>query len=168
MTKRVAGREIISSEDFFMAMAFFARTRSKDPFDQRGAVIVTVSDEFIAMDSNHQPKSIAESFMDWGKNVKNLYSRCAEQNAIDLARNSRLNLKGCNIYCTHMPCQNCMKELTAKEIDSIIYFFGSNKDTLKNLELTGKAGTTKISKYSGNLNWLQDEIKHMDNIGVFG
>jgi len=104
--------------DYFMGIARQVATRSKDPSSKVGAIIVSPDNKIIATGFNGWVAGIDESMMTYDRPLK-YYTIChAELNALIFAV---LPVKGCKIYTTHGPCENCLKYLLQAGITEIYY-----------------------------------------------
>ena len=116
--------EIISWDEYFMGIALLSKKRSKDPSTQVGAVIVDDDKKVVSIGYNGMPKGLDESKLSWEKNEdldnKYLYVCHAEFNAILNTKNGN-SLKGCTLYVTLFPCNECAKAIIQVGIKKIIY-----------------------------------------------
>ena len=130
--------DYISWDEYFMGISALSGLRSKDPTTQVGACIVNKDKKIVGIGYNGFPKGSSDEDMPWSKtgdflDTKYPYVVHAELNAI---LNSTENLKGCTIYVTHFPCNECAKAIVQSGISKIIYL--SNKHRHKD--------STKASK----------------------
>ncbi len=121
--KKTLPRKAISWDECFMRMAHLIAERSKDPSTQSGAVIVDQKNVIIGMGYNGFPRGIDSNALPWEKigsleNTKYAYICHSEENAIYNANNST---KGCAIYCTLFPCNECVKTIIQNGIKEIVY-----------------------------------------------
>lgn len=111
--------------DYFMAMAFLAAKRSKDPSTQVGCCIVNEDKKIVALGYNGFPIGCSDDEFPWGKSTINpleskyTYVCHAEINAV-LNKNSA-DLKGCTLYVALFPCNECAKVIIQSRIKDIIY-----------------------------------------------
>ena len=130
----------ISWDEYFMGIASLSALRSKDPNTKVGACIVDDDNKVVSIGYNGMPKGVDESQLSWNKgeglDSKYLYVCHAEFNAILNTRNGSA-LKGCRLYVTLFPCNECAKAW------EIIYLENKYADTIgvqasrKMLELAG-------------------------------
>lgn len=106
-------------EEFFMANAVLAAQRSKDPECQVGACIVNPAKRIVGVGYNGMPNGCSDDIFEWKKDLKQLYVCHAEMNAI-LNKNV-IDVKGCDLYVTRFPCNECAKVIIQSGI-STIYF----------------------------------------------
>lgn len=116
-------RKAISWDECFMRMAHVISDRSKDPSTQAGAVVVDGMNVVVGVGYNGFPRGIQNDDLPWDKSgeldkTKYAYVCHAEENAIYNANNST---KGCKIYCTLFPCNECAKTLIQNGIKEVIY-----------------------------------------------
>ncbi|KAL9707600.1 hypothetical protein quinque_011118 [Culex quinquefasciatus] len=107
--------------EYFMATAFLAAKRSKDPNTQVGACIV--NDERKIVGNSNDPLD-----------TKYLYVCHAEMNAI-LNKNSS-DVKNCTMYVALFPCNECAKIIIQSRIREVIYM--SDKHALKKSTIASK------------------------------
>lgn len=109
-----------SKDQIFMSQAYVAATGSHDANTQHGAVIVDENHHIVSTGCNgflpNSPDDLLPNTREGGHKYK--FIRHAEQNACDQA--TRASLKGCRIYVTGVPCNECMKTIIAKGIREVI------------------------------------------------
>lgn len=121
----MAKREVyLKWEEFFMQTTQLVAKRSKDPSTQVGALITNNENHIMGTGYNGFPNGLSDDSGLWGKNVsttphfsKYLYVVHAEINAI---MNSS-KTKGCILYCTHHPCNECAKVIVQSGIREVVY-----------------------------------------------
>lgn len=141
-------------DEYFMGIAQLSSLRSKDPSTKVGAVIVDSDNKVVSIGYNGMPSGIDESQISWergeGLDSKYLYVCHAEFNAI---LNTRIGstLKGCRIYVTLFPCNECAKAIIQTGIKEIIFIDNKYADSIstqasvKMLHLAG----VKLRQYRG-------------------
>ncbi|KAK5923778.1 hypothetical protein CgunFtcFv8_000716 [Champsocephalus gunnari] len=102
-----ARKDFMEPEDFFMAAAVLSARRSRDPSTQVGACIV------------NQDKKVAAAAAETKLDTKYIYVCHAELNAI-MNKNSA-DLKGCSIYVTLFPCNECAKLIIQAGMKEVVY-----------------------------------------------
>ena len=116
-----------------MGIALLSCKRSKDPNTKVGACIVDDDNKVVSIGYNGMPKGLDESKLSWNKNEgldsKYLYVCHAEFNAILNTRNGS-SLKGCTLYVTLFPCNECAKAIVQTGIKKIVYLDDKYHDTL--------------------------------------
>ena len=114
----------ITWEEYFMGLAFLSAQRSKDPSTKVGAVIVDDDNKVVSIGYNGMPRGVDEEQISWNKgeglDSKYLYVCHAEFNAILNTRNGSA-LKGCTVYVTLFPCNECTKAIIQSGIKEIVY-----------------------------------------------
>lgn len=152
---------IITWDEYFMGIAFLSCLRSKDPNTKVGACIVDSDNKVVSIGYNGMPKGLDEDKLSWNKGEgldnKYLYVCHAEFNAILNTRNGSA-LKGCSLYVTLFPCNECAKAIVQSGIKELIYADNKYEGTTENLasrKMIEMAGI-KIRKYEGRI----PEIKY--------
>ncbi len=124
---------LINWDEYFMGIALLSAKRSKDPNTKVGACIVDDDHKVVSIGYNGMPKGLDESQLSWNKNEgldsKYWYVCHAEFNAILNTRNGS-SLKGCTLYVTLFPCNECAKAIVQTGIKKIIYLDDKYHDTL--------------------------------------
>lgn len=111
--------------DYFMAMAFLAAKRSKDPSTQVGACIVNEDNKIVGVGYNGFPIGCSDDEFPWSKNTpdeldsKYMYVCHAEVNAV--LNKLSADLKNCTLYVALFPCNECAKVIIQSRIKEIIY-----------------------------------------------
>jgi dCMP deaminase len=117
-------KDYISWEEYFMALAQLAAKRSKDPNSQVGACIVSPDHHIVSLGYNGWPIGINEDDLPWERegdplDTKYVYVVHSEANAILNAHGQQL--KGCDIYTTLFPCNECTQLIIQAGIKKVIY-----------------------------------------------
>ena len=130
-----------------MSIAFLTAQRSKDPNTQVGACIVSPDKKIVGVGYNGMPTGCSDDILPWEKegeteyDTKYAYVCHAEMNAV-LNKNSA-DVKGCAIYVTLFPCNECTKIVIQAGVSKVIYFSKkgsesvSHKASVRMLELAG-------------------------------
>lgn len=136
----------ISWDEYFMGIALLSSLRSKDPNTKVGACIVDDSNKVVSIGYNGMPAGLDENQLSWNKgeglDSKYLYVCHAEFNAILNTRNGS-SLKGCRLYVTLFPCNECAKAVIQTGIKEVVYLDNKYQDqtatiaSKKMLELAG-------------------------------
>ncbi len=147
--------QVINWDEYFMGIALLSAKRSKDPSTQVGACIVDDDHKVVSIGYNGMPRGIADNDLTWekgeGLHSKYLYVCHAEFNAILNIRNGS-SLKGCTVYVTLFPCNECTKAIIQTGIKKIVYLSDKYADTIgmqasrKMLKLAG----VEVEEYKGN------------------
>lgn len=126
--------------DYFMATAFLAAKRSKDPCSQVGACIVNKENRIVGVGYNGMPFGCSDDEYPWNKTSssqlenKYLYVCHAEMNAI-LNKNCS-DVKNCTMYVALFPCNECAKLIIQSSIEEVIYM--SDKHSSKEETIAAK------------------------------
>lgn len=116
--------DYLSWDEYFMGIAILSAMRSKDPSTQVGACIVNEEKRIVSMGYNGMPRCCDDDEYPWDKTdnpleSKYLYVCHAEFNAIlNCAVGS---VKGCAVYTTLFPCNECAKAIIQSGIKEVIY-----------------------------------------------
>lgn len=112
----------ISWDEYFMGVALLAAKRSKDPYTQVGACIVSPNNIIISTGYNGFPNGCSDDEFPWereGEQTKYPYVVHAELNAI-LNAGGRV-LHGARLYVALFPCNECAKAIIQSGIREILY-----------------------------------------------
>ncbi len=124
----------ITRDEYFMSLAILSSKRSKDPSTQVGACIVDDDHKVVSIGYNGMPRGLDDEQLSWnrgeGLDSKYLYVCHAEFNAILNTRNGSA-LKGCTLYVTLFPCNECAKAIIQTGIKKIIYLSDKYKDSVE-------------------------------------
>jgi len=106
---------------------------SKDPSTQAGAVIATKDNVVVGMGYNGFPRGIDSDAFPWERDsslelheTKYAYICHAEENATYNANNET---KGCKVYCTLFPCNECAKTIIQNGLTEVFYESDKYHDT---------------------------------------
>jgi len=119
-------------DEYFMGVAFLAAQRSKDPSTQVGACIVNQQLKIVGVGYNGFPIGCSDDRLPWSKcandrlETKYPYVCHAELNAI-INKNSS-DVRGCVMYVTLFPCNECAKLAIQAGISKIIYLSDKHHD----------------------------------------
>ncbi|XP_052864514.1 deoxycytidylate deaminase [Anopheles cruzii] len=146
-------RDTIDWAEYFMAMAFLAAKRSKDPSTQVGACIVNEEKRVVGLGYNGFPTGCNDDDFPWSKTsddpleTKYAYVCHAEVNAI-LNKNSA-DVKNCTLYVALFPCNECAKIIIQSAIKEVVYM--SDKHAHKYQTIAAKrmfdAARVKYTQY---------------------
>lgn len=122
---------VLSWDEYFMGLAHLSALRSKDPNTQVGACIVNNDKHVVGIGYNGLPKGCSDDEFPWdnegsGLNSKYPFVVHAELNAI---LNTGVPLKGCTIYVSLFPCNECAKAIIQSGIKKIVYEDDKYADT---------------------------------------
>ena len=124
--------DYLNWDEYFMGIAMLSAKRSKDPSTQVGACIVNDEKRILSMGYNGMPHcSSNDEAFPWEKNEgtdsKYLYVCHAELNAILNCHTA--SVKGCSVYVTLFPCNECAKAIIQSGIKEIVYAEDKYADT---------------------------------------
>ncbi|MFA6042067.1 MAG: dCMP deaminase family protein [Patescibacteria group bacterium] len=121
----------LSWDECFMQMAHLIAERSKDPSTQAGAVIVNDNKIVVGLGYNGFPRGIKDDELPWERegamlDTKYAYVVHAEENAV---YNANASTKGCTLYTTLFPCNECAKTIIQNGITEVVYTSDKYSDT---------------------------------------
>ena len=121
MEKRVDN--VLTWDEYFMGLAHLSALRSKDPNTQVGAAIVDENHRVVSVGYNGFPTGVSDDEFPWSREGDVLTSKYAfvvhaELNAIF---NSQRSVRGCTIYVSLFPCNECAKAIIQSGIKKIVY-----------------------------------------------
>ncbi|WP_216083300.1 deoxycytidylate deaminase [Candidatus Mycoplasma haematohominis] len=152
-------KDYLEWSDYFMAVAFLSAQRSKDPNTQVGACIVNKENKIVGIGYNGMPNGCNDDLLPWDRggedrlSTKYPYVCHAEMNAI-MNKNSS-DVKGCAVYVTLFPCNECAKLIIQSGIKEVIYMSDKYHDgeeataSRKLFELAGVAFRSFKTNRSG-------------------
>ena len=129
-------KDYLSWEEYFMALAILSAERSKDPNTQVGACVVNEENKIVSVGYNGAPTGYDDDKdMNWEREGSFLESKYAyvchsELNAI---LNCNTSVKGCKLYVTLFPCNECAKVIIQSGIKEVIYLSDKYNGTDSNL-----------------------------------
>ncbi len=114
---------VLSWDEYFMGLAHLSALRSKDPSTQVGACIVSSDKKVVGIGYNGLPRGCNDDTFPWGREGAYLETKYpfvvhAELNAI---LNSHSDLRGCSLYVSLFPCNECAKAIIQSGITKIVY-----------------------------------------------
>lgn len=123
--------DAISWDAYFMGIAHLSALRSKDPSTQVGACIVDPSKRIVGIGYNGLPTGLSDDAFPWQRegeftNTKYAYVVHAELNAI---LNAPRQVKGCSLYVSLFPCNECAKAIIQSGIKELVYEDDKYADT---------------------------------------
>ena len=136
-----------------MGIALLSSMRSKDPSTQVGACIVNSEKRILSMGYNGMPRCCSDDEFPWDKNEsaldsKYLYVCHAELNAILNCASG--NVRGCTVYTTLFPCNECAKAIIQSGIAEGVYMsdkFADSDSVLASKRMFTTAGV-KFREYN--------------------
>ena len=114
---------VLTWEEYFMGLAHLSGLRSKDPNTQVGDVIVDENNRVVSIGYNGFPSGVSDDEFPWGReggvlDTKYAFVVHAELNAI---LNSQRSVRGCSLYVSLFPCNECAKAIIQAGIKRIIF-----------------------------------------------
>lgn len=162
----LAPRTVPSWDEYYMGLVFFICCRSKDPSTQVGAIIINPNNRPLGMGYNGAPAAIPDDQINWSRPHKYVYIEHAEPNAIRHATKGIGSLKGATIYCTNMPCNDCMREIVIEGFSRVVYGCQSAKMVPEDVAATtremARLGGVRLESYKGNIKWVRDRVKWLE------
>lgn len=115
--------DVLTWDEYFMGLAHLSAKRSKDPSTQVGACIVSPDHKVVGIGYNGFPNGCSDDEFPWDREgefgaTKYPFVVHAELNAI---LNSNADLRGCSIYVSLFPCNECAKAIIQSGIRRIVY-----------------------------------------------
>ena len=143
----------ISWEQYFMGVAMLSANRSKDPNTKVGACIVNPDNKIVGIGYNGMPIGCDDIEMPWGRTGKSQldtkypYVVHSELNAI---LNSIKDLKGCTMYVTLYPCNECAKAIIQSGITKVIYYENKypDSDSVRASEMLFRVAKIPVEQYN--------------------
>lgn len=124
-------QNVVTWDEYFMGLAHLSAMRSKDPSTQVGAVIVNDENRVVSIGYNGFPIGCSDDEFPWDRDADFLDSKYpyvvhAELNAI---LNAHQSVKGCILYVSLFPCNECAKAIIQSGIKKIVYEIDKYADT---------------------------------------
>ena len=125
-------KDYLSWDEYFMGIALMSSKRSKDPNTQVGSCIVDQNNTIVAVGYNGLPRGCKDCEYPWErtgamKDTKYAYVVHSELNAI--LNSKKEDLKGCTIYVSLFPCNECAKAIIQSGIKEVKYLCDKYHDT---------------------------------------
>lgn len=159
----------IKWDDYFMAMAFLAAKRSKDPSTQVGTCIVNEDKKIVGVGYNGFPIGCSDDEFPWSKKTDNsldskyMYVCHAEVNAV--LNKLSADLKNCTLYTALFPCNECAKVIIQSRIKEVIYL--SDKHSHKPESIASKrmldAAGIKYTQYKPTCKRIVIDFSDIDS-----
>lgn len=142
---------------YFMGVAMLASKRSKDPSTQVGACIVNKDNVIVGVGYNGMPRGCSDDEMPWERSAESVLDTkypfvChAELNA--LLNSNTASLKGCTLYATLFPCNECAKAIIQSGITHVVYYEDkySDTDSVKASKLLFESSGVSLKSMNVNL-----------------
>ncbi|MBR0486002.1 MAG: dCMP deaminase family protein [Oscillospiraceae bacterium] len=137
---------------YFMGIAMLSAQRSKDNNTQVGACIVNKEKKIVSVGYNGMPTGCNDDDMPWEREGSFLDTKypfvChAELNAI--LNSASVSLKGCTLYVTLFPCNECAKAIIQSGIKKVIYAENkyADSDATKASEMMFRMTGVELEQY---------------------
>lgn len=138
---------------YFMGIAILSAQRSKDNHTQVGACIVNPEHKIVSVGYNGMPIGCDDDLMPWERegdflNTKYPYVCHAELNAI--LNRAAVSLKGCTIFVTLFPCNECAKAIIQSGIRRVVYLDNkyAGTDATKASEMMFRYAGVEFTQYT--------------------
>ena len=121
MEKRVDN--VLTWDEYFMGLAHLSALRSKDPNTQVGAAIVDENHRVVSVGYNGFPTGVSDDEFPWSREGGVLTSKYAfvVHAELNANLNSQRSVRGCTIYVSLFPCNECAKAIIQSGIKKIVY-----------------------------------------------
>lgn len=160
-----------SWDEYFMGLAMWSSTRSKDPKTPVGACIVNDEKRIISVGYNGLTRGMDDDEFPWDSigeatnclyTTKNPWVVHSELNAI--LNSHGADLKGTTMYVTLFPCNECAKAIIQVGIKKVIYLSMYARRELVEItkEMFEKAGVECVP-YNGEKDFSKQEIQESCN-----
>ena len=133
----------MSWHKYYLQIAEIAAKKSKDPSSQVGCVIVDSNNKIVSTGFNGFVAGCNEDQMTYDRPMKYNLIIHAEMNALMFANKS---VKGCTVYVTHHPCDNCFKHLLQAGIKQVYY---KSKSVLERFSQDQLEAIDRLQKATG-------------------
>lgn len=146
-------QDYINWDQYFMGVAELSALRSKDPNTQVGCCIASPDNKIYSLGYNGLPIGLSDDEFPWENKAENVedtkypYVCHSELNAI--LNFTGHSLKGCRLYVTLFPCNECAKAIIQSGIVEVIYkdnIYPDSISTITSMKML-KAAKIKITKY---------------------
>lgn len=128
----------MSWNDYFMQMAEYVSSRSKDPNTKVGCVIITADKVVAATGYNGLPAGVEDLPERMQRPAKYLWTAHAEENAVALSARLGSRLSGCTAYVTHACCSRCARSLIQAGIKTIYVGDGTTSMPAEEFEVAAQ------------------------------
>ena len=126
-------KDYIDWDQYFMGVAELSAHRSKDPNTQVGCCIASPDNKIYSLGYNGLPNGLSDDEFPWDNKSNN-----PEETKYPYVCHSELNailnftghsLRGCRLYVTLFPCNECAKAIIQAGIRTVIYDSDKYADT---------------------------------------
>lgn len=125
--------DYLTWDEYFMGVAKLSAMRSKDPGTQVGCCIATEDNKIASLGYNGFPVGCSDDEFPWNRDNKdpleNKYYYVVHSEVNAILNFSGISLKGCKLYVTLFPCNECAKLIIQSGIKEVIYESDKYADT---------------------------------------
>lgn len=111
-----AAKEVLSWDEYFMSVAFLSSLRSIDPKHRGGTCIVNRENRIVGIGYCGYPRGLEKCESEEEKRFCMCHSI---MNAI--LNKNQYDIRGCRVYTTRFPCNECAKLVTQSGIARVTY-----------------------------------------------
>lgn len=175
--KKKLPRETPTHENYFMSLAFWTATLSKDPHRQEGAVLIGKDNRIMAAEPNGIADNIKDDDFSWERAEKANFVERAIQNTLWQAGVTCGSVfSDATLYVTQFPSRRCMRAIVRAKVGKLVWFPLHEKlemvadipDKEKEaINKIAKLGGTTLEEFKGNLNWMRDQLDIFLSVGIF-
>lgn len=159
-------QDVLSWDEYFMGLAHLSALRSKDPNTQVGACIVSPDKKVVGIGYNGFPRGCSDDEFPWEREGGVLDSKYAfvvhaELNAI---LNSNQDLRGCTVYVSLFPCNECAKAIIQSGITRVVYEsdkYAHTETTMASKQMLKAAGV-KLERLDYSLKLSVEKVENKD------
>lgn len=120
-------------DEYFLGMAFYAASASKDPSTHVGAVAISPAKAVLETGYNGIPRGVFDLPERMARPAKYLWTAHAEENLV--AHAARKVLLGSTVYVTHMCCSACARMLINAGVKKIVVGGGATSMPAEQFEV---------------------------------
>jgi dCMP deaminase len=132
----------ISWYQYSLKLAKVASERSEDPFMKVGACVLRSDNSVAGIGYNGAPPGISINWIE--RDMRRLRVIHAEVNALRYVTPGECYL----LACTHLPCNDCLKTISAYGINEVVYNEVYPRD-VSSLDIAGDLGVKLVSTEKG-------------------
>jgi dCMP deaminase len=128
-------KDVLNWDEYFMSVAFLSSMRSVDRNHRAGACIVNQENRIVGIGYCGLPRAM-DSVGTGSEDTDDLklYLCHSVMNAI--LNKNQYDVRGCRIYCTHFPCNECAKMILQSGISRVTYSSGNGDQEASKLLFT--------------------------------
>jgi dCMP deaminase len=166
----------VSKQDdlFFLGMAQYVASRSKDPSTKVGAVVVRPNRTVASVGYNGFPRGVCDDPARYSDRPTKYLMVChAEQNALHSASD---DVSGSTLYCTLHPCAQCAGSIIQRGVARVVCFDSHNErlaDHFAAAKTMFREADVQLDVYSGfrlkvepTVKLVSDPIREPDQLAL--